>query len=262
MTTRLIVAIPGIAIVLAAVALGGPLFTLAVLALVLAAVAELFRLFAAYRPLTWAGYVAAALPVLLAGTLSSSRPILLFALVGAIGVIAIGAVREHEGRHLAVRLGTTALAPLYVGIPLSALVLTRGLEEGTAAVIAVLVGTWAFDSASYFGGKLWGTRPIAPRVSPNKTVEGFITGLVVAVLAVWVAALYMDWLQHLEALALGGAIGLAAYLGDLFESRIKRSLEVKDSGDLLPGHGGILDRFDALIFSAPVGYLVLVTWIL
>jgi len=122
----------------------------------------------------------------------------------------------------------------------------------------VLVGTWAFDTASYAGGRMWGRRQVAPRTSPGKTLEGLVAGIVGGVLAVWVAGLYMDWIGHLDSLVLGLAICAAAFLGDLFESMLKRDANVKDSGRLLMGHGGIMDRFDSLLFSSLAAYAVTV----
>jgi phosphatidate cytidylyltransferase len=115
-----------------------------------------------------------------------------------------------------------------------------------------------FDTAAYAGGRLWGRRPVAPRTSPHKTVEGTATGLVAGTLAVWVAGLYMDWITGIESLLLGLVICIGTYFGDLFESLLKRDAGAKDSGRLLLGHGGVLDRFDALLFSAPAAYFVTV----
>jgi phosphatidate cytidylyltransferase len=107
---------------------------------------------------------------------------------------------------------------------------------------------------------MWGTHPIAPRISPGKTWEGFGSGLVVGTFAVWFAGLYMDWISGAQSLILGVVICLASFLGDLFESMLKRDAQAKDSGKLLLGHGGVLDRFDALLFSAVAAYF-LTTWL-
>ncbi len=155
------------------------------------------------------------------------------------------------------RMSTTLLGVIYLGLPLALLVSMRELPHGAAAIVCVLVGVWIFDTASYVGGRLWGRRPIAPLTSPKKTVEGALVGLVVATFAVWVAGLYMDWIDGWQSLLLGLAICPAAFLGDLFESMIKRDAGAKDSGRLLMGHGGVLDRFDALLFGGTAAYFVL-----
>ncbi|HEX4759353.1 MAG TPA: CDP-archaeol synthase, partial [Thermoleophilaceae bacterium] len=110
--------------------------------------------------------------------------------------------------------------------------------------------------AAYFGGRTWGTRALAPRISPGKTVEGLITGVLAGTGAVVLASLYQDWFSATEAIALGICVSLAAPLGDLFESLIKRDLEVKDTGTLFGPHGGVLDRLDAVFFTAVTAYYV------
>ena len=159
-------------------------------------------------------------------------------------------------------MATTLLGVVYIGLPLGVLLITRDLPHGAAAVANVLVGTWVFDTASYLGGRAFGRRPIAPLTSPGKTVEGFLVGLVVGTFSVWVAGLYMDWISHWQSLVLGLIICPAAYLGDLFESLLKRDAGAKDSGRILGGHGGILDRFDALFFSAVASYFATVMLVL
>ncbi len=103
---------------------------------------------------------------------------------------------------------------------------------------------------------MFGRRRLAPSISPNKTVEGLLIGLVTAVLATWVAGLYQDWLSHGQALLLGLAVALAAPVGDLFESKVKRDAGMKDTGGLFGAHGGALDRLDAVFFTLVAGYYV------
>jgi phosphatidate cytidylyltransferase len=135
-------------------------------------------------------------------------------------------------------------------------VLLRDTPHGDGIVIDVLVGTFVGDTGAYLGGRSFGTRRLAPRISPNKTVEGLAIGFVVAVLATWCAGLYQDWLSHGQALILGVAVGLAAPLGDLFESQVKRDSGVKDTGRAFGAHGGALDRLDAAFFTLVAGYYV------
>src|SRR5262249_49414784 len=145
------------------------------------------------------------------------------------------------------RIAVTLLGAVYLGLPLATLMLTRRLPDGAAALANIVVGTWVFDTASYVGGRLLGRHPLAPPAPPGKTIEGFVCGLVVGTFAVWWAGLYEDWIRSGQSLLLGVAICLAAYLGDLFESLLKRDAHAKDSSKLLLGHGGVLDRFDALL---------------
>ncbi len=103
---------------------------------------------------------------------------------------------------------------------------------------------------------MFGSRPLAPHISPNKTVEGLISGILVGALAVWFAGLYQDWLGGTDALLLGLAVAVTGPLGDLFESLLKRDANVKDSGRAFGVHGGVLDRLDAAFFTVVVGYYV------
>jgi phosphatidate cytidylyltransferase len=144
----------------------------------------------------------------------------------------------------------------WIGLAFAHAVLLRDLPHGDGIVIDVLVGTFLGDTGAYFGGRSFGRRPLAPRLSPNKTVEGLVIGMVVAIAAVWFAGLYQDWLKGWEALVLGLAVALAAPVGDLFESLIKRDADTKDTGRLFGAHGGALDRLDAVLFTIVAGYYV------
>jgi phosphatidate cytidylyltransferase len=120
----------------------------------------------------------------------------------------------------------------------------------------VLVGTFHGDTGAYLGGRLFGRRPLAPAVSPGKTVEGLAIGMACAVLGVWIASRYQEWLPVSHALVLGLGVALVAPVGDLFESFVKREARIKDSGGLFGAHGGALDRLDAVLFTAVVGYYI------
>jgi len=262
LASRLVVAVPGIAAAVALVVYGGVAFALALCVLVVLALYEFYSLTAAARPLRWAGYVGALLPVVLAFTMTSpERGVLVGLAIGA-GLVAIAGLVIAGGDDITGRMAVTALGMVYVGLPFGLLMATRELPEGAAAVANVLVGTWVFDTASYAGGRLWGRRRVAPRVSPGKTWEGLACGVVVGTLAVGVAGLYMDWLSGGQSLVLGAAICAAAFVGDLFESLLKRDVGAKDSGRLLLGHGGVLDRFDALMFATVTAYFVTVALVL
>ncbi|MBI4733464.1 MAG: phosphatidate cytidylyltransferase, partial [Rubrobacteridae bacterium] len=162
-----------------------------------------------------------------------------------------------------VNASLTAIALLYIAVTLSHLTLLYDLEKGVIGVLMVFIGTWVSDIGAYGIGSAFGKRKIAPAISANKTLEGLLAGIGFPV--VFLAALFtLSWLpiaaeQGLAIAALRGAgmgliIGIAAPVGDLVESRIKREMRVKDSGALIPGHGGFLDRFDSLIFTAVVGF--------
>ncbi|UVT14737.1 MAG: phosphatidate cytidylyltransferase [Nitrospira sp.] len=144
---------------------------------------------------------------------------------------------------------------LYVGFPLSTVVSTRSLPSGEFLVLFLAAVTWASDTGAYYTGTLWGKHLLIPSISPKKTVEGVLGGLALAVMA---ALLAQQWfasqLSLSDALILGALLTGAGLIGDLFESVIKRRTGVKDSGGILPGHGGMLDRLDSLLFTAPTFY--------
>ena len=150
----------------------------------------------------------------------------------------------------------TIVGVLWIGLAVAFAVLLRATEHGDGIVVDVLVGTFIGDTAALLGGRAFGTRRLAPRVSPFKTVEGLVFGVLGATLAVWCAGLYQDWLAGWEALVLGVTVGLVAPLGDLFESKIKRDAGTKDAGTLFGAHGGALDRLDAALFTLVAGYYV------
>ncbi len=258
LTGRLVIAIPGIAIAVAVVAIGGVLFAVTMAVVAALGLRELFSLIAAQRPLRWAGDVGVFVTIALAwGMDDHERGLLLGLAIGFLLVVIAGLIVPRRD-EITIRMAATLLGIVYLGVPFAVLVMMRDLPHGAAAIVNVLVGVWVFDSASYFGGRMYGRRPIAPLTSPNKTVEGAVIGLVAATFAVWVAGLYMDWIGGWESLVLGLAICPAAFFGDLFESLLKRDAGAKDSGRLLMAHGGVLDRFDALLFGAVVGYFVTV----
>jgi phosphatidate cytidylyltransferase len=150
----------------------------------------------------------------------------------------------------------TLLGIYWIGLALAHAVLLRGLPHGEGIVIDVLVGTFLGDTGAYLGGRMFGSRPLAPAISPSKTVEGLVIGMLCAVVAVWLAGRYQDWLPGTHALVLGVGVALAGPVGDLFESFVKREARIKDSGSLFGAHGGALDRLDAVLFTAVVSYYI------
>jgi phosphatidate cytidylyltransferase len=163
-------------------------------------------------------------------------------------------------------IGATLLGIFYIGLLLSALIGLRELyprvdnlyQRGGFIIISVFASIWICDSAAYYIGTPFGRHKLFPRVSPKKSWEGAVSGFIFAVLA-FIAAKYivLDFLSLSNAIALGVIVGIAGQLGDLIESLLKRDAGVKDSSALIPGHGGILDRFDSILYSAPLILLYL-----
>lgn len=150
------------------------------------------------------------------------------------------------------------LSSMYLGIAFHYVLQTR-LNYGFGVTMAIVAGIWATDTGAYFIGKALGKRKLWPAISPNKTIEGSLGGAILAIVTVSLVAYFAQLSQLLpfsKTLYIALAIALGGQLGDLMESAIKRSLHVKDSGGVLPGHGGIYDRFDSLIVVFPVLHLL------
>lgn len=146
-------------------------------------------------------------------------------------------------------------SPLYVGLTLSTLVSTRALPSGEWLIVFIAVVTWASDIGAYYAGTLWGRHPLAPSISPKKSIEGLAGGLALAMAAALLTQIWLvQQLTMLHALVLGLLMTGTGLVCDLCESAMKRAVGVKDSGGILPGHGGMLDRLDSLLFTAPTFY--------
>lgn len=155
----------------------------------------------------------------------------------------------------------TAFGVIYVGLALSTVASTRVLAGGEWLVLFLALVTWASDIGAYYAGTLWGKHLLAPTISPKKTVEGLLGGIGLAVAAALLAQVwFVPQLQPMDTVILGVVLTGAGLFGDLWESAIKRRVGVKDSGSILPGHGGMLDRIDSLLFTAPTFYYY-VTWV-
>jgi phosphatidate cytidylyltransferase len=251
--SRILIAIPALVFAGFIIGFGHWVFAAGLFLLGVACLHELFDLFHYAHPSRLAGYLGlAALLVAAEGGDRGTVLLVFVCLVPAVFLLCLIQPLRAGMPGVAV----TMLGLTWVGLAFAHAVLLRGLPHGDGVVIDVLVGTFIGDSGAYFGGRLLGTRPLAPTISPNKTVEGLVCGFVVGVLAVWFAGLYQDWLKGWEALVLGAVVCAAAPLGDLFESYLKRDAGAKDTGRLFGAHGGALDRLDAVLFTAVAGFYV------
>jgi phosphatidate cytidylyltransferase len=164
-------------------------------------------------------------------------------------------------RPTTVSVAATVLGAAWIGFGLANLIFVRELpEHGVLAALTVLLTVFVSDTAAYGAGRLFGRHKMAPQTSPGKTWEGFVAGTIAALLVPFFALYEQGFLTIPQSLALGAAIAVAAPMGDLFESALKRDAGVKDTGRLLLGHGGVLDRIDALLFAAVVSYYVFVAF--
>ncbi len=252
LAARVLAAIPAIALALFLVIEGGTIFALGVLVLGSICLHELFSMYERAQPVRLAGFLG------LAGLLAAARyggpPQVLLAAV-AIWPVLFGLTLAQRRPSLG-GMALTLLGIYWMGLAFAHAVLLRGLPHGEGIVLDVLVGTFLGDTGAYLGGRLFGSRPLAPSISPNKTVEGLMIGMLTAVAAVWFASRYQDWLPGTHALVLGAGVALAGPVGDLFESFVKREAGTKDAGRLFGAHGGALDRLDAVLFTAVVGYYI------
>lgn len=163
----------------------------------------------------------------------------------------------HNKGSAIINLGATLLGILYFGLFTSTLIVLRELypanyDRGGMLIISIFASIWICDSAAFFGGTALGKHKLFPRVSPNKSWEGAIFGLLFAVLAMVTSkVIILEFLSWADVIIIGLIVGIIGQLGDLIESLFKRDAGVKDSSGLIPGHGGIFDRFDSLLYTAP-----------
>ncbi|HZQ81911.1 MAG TPA: CDP-archaeol synthase [Gaiellaceae bacterium] len=254
--SRILIAIVLLPVVLGVVYLGGWwLFALAAIAALLA-LHEYWLMARALAPLALAGYIGAALALL--GVQLSG---LGWGVGGALSTLALAfllkAISEARAAATAAVSGTV-MGVVWIAGGLAFLLLLRNLPtHGVLALYTVLLAVWAGDTFAYFGGRLLGRHKMAPTTSPGKTWEGFVFGTAATIFVAFVALYKAHFLTIPQSIVLGVVLAVAAPLGDLFESLLKRDAGVKDSGSLLGGHGGMLDRLDAFLFAAPAAYFVI-----
>lgn len=248
MKVRVLTAIAWVPVNLGLLWLGGWEWLLWVAILAIAGTSEILNLLLATGrpPLAWVG--PSLVFVFLVGAWAMPGQTF-FYLAGPALVLSMLFLLLAQGQSAAFeRWGQTTAACLYTAFLAAYLILLRDAPQGLWWMGAALVGTWLFDSGGYLVGSRWGRRRLWPAISPGKTWEGTIAGAVLSV-GLCLAGQRLLGLTAAEAGGLGALIAVLAQLGDLVESAIKRQVGVKDSGSLLPGHGGILDRIDGLLFS-------------
>ena len=261
LVSRLLVVVVLLPLVIGVVYLGD--WWLFGLALVggLVALHELFLLARELRPLVLAGYLGFALTLL--GMQLGGVPWLLGGVLATLVLSFVFFGLSDARPSATASFGTTLLGVVWVGGGLSFLLLVRDIPDyGFWAVMAVLFAVFAADTAAFFVGRAVGRHKMAPAISPGKTWEGFVAGVVAGTIMAFLL-LYRDrdaFLTIPESLALGAFVAFASVAGDLFESAVKRDLGVKDSGRLLGGHGGMLDRLDALLFAGPTAFYVILAF--
>jgi phosphatidate cytidylyltransferase len=181
-----------------------------------------------------------------------SMPDLLLPVILLLTIYSVLRKNQFHIEHIAL----TLVGALYIGYGFTYMAAARNLPDGLILTVLVILGIWSTDSGAYFIGKAFGKRKLWPEISPNKTIEGSIGGLVLAVIVVMGVNAWCGGVPVSHALMIALVAGIAGQLGDLVESAIKRHFNVKDSGQLIPGHGGVLDRFDSFLLVFPVLHLL------
>ena len=252
---RVLAAIPAVVFACLIVAYGGLVFALGLIALGIVCLHELYEMTARVRPVKLAGFLGLA-GVILCAHFGDPFHILL-ALTLSVPVTFLLSLMRPGRQNVSWAIAATLLGVLWIGVAFAHAVQLRELDHGGALVVATLFGTFLGDTAAYFGGRAWGRRPLAPLISPNKTLEGLLCGIAGGTFAFWLFMFaWHDWIAGADALIIGASVALVAPLGDLFESLLKRDLDVKDTGRLFGAHGGALDRLDAVFFTAVTAYYV------
>jgi phosphatidate cytidylyltransferase len=257
--SRLLITVVLVPIVLGAVWLGHWwMFALVAIAAALA-LHEYWLMARPLSPLAPAGYIGVALA--LVGAEMSGLD---WMLAGVLSVFALAFVLKaiSEARAAATAaISATVMGTLWIGGGLGFMILLRAIpDHGRLALVTLLLAVWAGDTFAYFGGRVLGRHKMAPSTSPGKTWEGFVFGTAATIFVAFVSLYKQDFLTIRESIVLGVVLALTGPIGDLFESLLKRDAGVKDSGNLLGGHGGMLDRLDAFLFAAPAAYFTILAF--
>jgi phosphatidate cytidylyltransferase len=254
--SRILVAVIGLPLVLGMLWLGGWWLFALLVVVALIALHELYTMARSLRPLVLAGYTGAFL-ALLGAQLGG----LGWMLGGFMTTFALAFVLKGLGETrmpTTISIGTTVLGAGWIGLGLGYVILLRAIPaHAQLASLTVILAVFAGDTAAYATGRLLGRHKLAPLTSPAKTWEGFVGGTIACILVPFFAMYREHFLSVPRSLVLGLVIAIAAPLGDLFESALKRDMQVKDAGTLLAGHGGVLDRIDAPLFAVVAAFYLL-----
>jgi phosphatidate cytidylyltransferase len=251
---RIVVAVPAALVAIVFIDVGGTAWAVFMAVMGCLCLQELYTMLGRWRPVPLVGF-ASVVAMCAAARFGNLRDVFEVTM-GTVPVLFIAVIIRGQLKDATVTIAGTMLGVVWVGLAFGHAVLLRQLTHGNGIVLDIAVATFLGDTGAYFGGKVFGRRPLAPEISPNKTVEGLACGMVVTILAVYFAGLYQTYLTSGDTLALGVTIAVLGPMGDLFQSLIKRDAGVKDAGNLFGAHGGALDRLDGVIFTIVAGYYV------
>lgn len=253
---RLLSSAVGIPVIIFCILKGGPFLLVLLGVIILFSQHEFYTMARAkgYRPNLLLGFTGGLL-FLITG-FKAGQAGMEFALAVYLFSLFLWQALMQQGSNVISRISVTLIGAIYIGFTLPHLYLIRNVNHGEVLAIMVVVGTWISDTSGYFFGTLFGKHRLAPSISPNKSLEGSGAAIIFTML-IFFSTILIRWMEIMPALTLGFTVGISAQLGDLFESLIKRDFGVKDSGSIIPGHGGFLDRFDSLIFTSLVSFYVI-----
>jgi phosphatidate cytidylyltransferase len=257
---RWLTGLTALPVLIGCVVAGGLPFTSLIALAALAGLWEFFRIVLPpdvpvfRQPVVLVGFAAGLALILCA---HGSRPEIIGVVLGLnIGVSGFLSLRRFTAdRMVLVWAARQSQGVCYIPLSLSLLILLRSAADGVTWIILLCAIIFAGDTMALYAGTLWGRHRLSPTISPGKTIEGSVAGLAAGLAVGLVAkALFLPEWEWPGCILFAVAVGVAGQVGDLFESALKRASNVKDSGTLLPGHGGVLDRIDALLFAAPVAF--------
>ena len=264
MATRLLSALLGIILLIVVMMSPGIYLSIALTILAIFALYELFSALEAIniKPIRWIGYLSVIYIVLSNWLIGQDYSILIYLIIFTIMLVLFFSIVFLNNKVTFIDISATFLAIFYITFLLSFIILTRNMDKGNFFVWLIFLGGWITDSAAYFTGKRMGKTKLIPDISPKKTVEGSIGGVIGCTAIVTIYGLFINnyfsaniWIGHY--ILLGLIVSIVSQVGDLVASSIKRLTGIKDFGNIMPGHGGVIDRFDSILLAAPVVYLYL-----
>jgi len=264
MLPRVLTALVTAPIVVACTYFGGLAFLILILALAVVSINEFYNMMKIrdFNPAYWVGNFFTVFFIVFAyyALKKNWEPAHSAILTGAVMITMISVLFLKRPKNAIADIGVTLLGMIYIGWFFSYFLFIRALTDRGAYLLFMMGTIWALDIVAFIFGTAFGKHKLLPSVSPKKSIEGAVAGFVFCLSAAWIFGYYAGF-DAAHSLILGAVMGVAAQLSDLFESMIKRDAGVKDSSNLVPGHGGVLDRIDSFILAAPVFYYYLV-WVL
>ena len=270
--TRIISSVVGLLLLIGAVIISKETLAVAVFILAILGINEIYSAFsnAGYKPIKPIGYVLCFI-ILLIGFFNSipdMTQVYRIALFGSFVIFLILYTLPVflYGKYSTVDVSVTLYGIFYVIFLFMFIVLTRRLEYGSHFVWLILLGAWSTDTFGYFVGTKFGKKKLAPKLSPHKTVEGSVAGVIGSIIIIVLYGIvlqrYLVHIPYYHYIIIGALCGIISQVGDLVASATKRYTKIKDYGYIIPGHGGILDRFDSVLFTAPVVYFYIMFFII